>query len=47
MVIMYRVFLGLYISYHHDYEMGTLLMVGIGLGFVMFNIINLPFVSVL
>ena len=46
MVIVYRIVISIFISYYHDYELGTLLMVGVGMGFVLFNLINLPFKNV-
>ena len=46
LVIIYRIFIGIYISYNHTYELGTLLMIGLGIAFLMFDMINLPFTNV-
>ena len=46
LVILYRMAIGVYISYNHSYELGTLLMIGLGMAFLLFDLVNLPFSNV-
>ena len=46
LVILYRIGIGIYISYNHFYQLGTLLMIGLGMAFLLFDMINLPFSNV-
>lgn len=44
--LIYRLLLGIYISTHNDYELGVLLIIGLSMAFILYNISNLPFSNV-
>ena len=43
--ILYRSALGFYIGFYHNYEEGTIIVVGFSIFFILYNIANLPFRS--
>ena len=45
--ILYRFSLGIFISSNHDSEIDTVIILSFSIAFIMYNIINLPFVSFL
>ena len=46
MSLLYRIFLGFYIALHNEEELAALIIIGLSIGFILYNITNLPFSNV-